>query len=251
MKSPQFAFLESSLSLGRLSHAYLFSGTERELKDHATVQFLQLLLSDACGSCRTCLQIASFQHPDLALVEPLEGEGKMRITIDQVRELKYRLSLASYGGGHKVALLKRADLMASDAQSSLLKLLEEPLGQTVCILSVDHSDLLLDTIRSRTQEIQFRARKDRTADSLKHGSLRARFKQAKELGEGEKEAQEEALFALASEARSRLLAASLHGTPEEMRRAGILAVLGLKAEEAFVLGRGSLRLALEQAYMEL
>lgn len=245
MKPSQLSFLESSLASGRLSHAYVFSGFQRALKEEVMAEFLLTLVSDGCFQCVTCRQVSSFQHPDVTLVEPAVSDGALKIGIDQVRELKRLLGFASYGGGYKVGILRRADLMNTDAQSSLLKLLEEPSGKTLLILLADHAELLLPTIRSRTQEVSFRGGKEEAFPFVPEGSLRAKFLKAKEIADGDGKTQEEAVRALAAASRVRLRES------KDVAKAFSLALLTMRAEEAFARSKGSFRLALEQAYMEL
>ncbi len=91
------------------------------------------------------------EHPDLRWVSPLED--KQSIGIDQVRELIGDLSLTSYEGGGKVAVIDPANLMTSDAANSLLKTLEEPPGDALLILVADRVGKLPATIFSRCQRI--------------------------------------------------------------------------------------------------
>jgi DNA polymerase-3 subunit delta' len=93
------------------------------------------------------------EHPDLHwLVRP---EDKHTIGIDLIRELIADLSLTSYQGGGKVAVIDPAHLMTRDAANSLLKTLEEPPGDVLLILIADRMGRLPATIFSRCQRIAF------------------------------------------------------------------------------------------------
>jgi DNA polymerase-3 subunit delta' len=90
-------------------------------------------------------------HPDLRWVRPLED--KQTIHIDQIRELVAQLSLTSYGGGAKVAIIEPANAMTGSAANSLLKTLEEPPGDALLLLIADRMGTLPATILSRCQRL--------------------------------------------------------------------------------------------------
>ena len=91
------------------------------------------------------------EHPDFRCLRP--PEGKQAILIDQVRELVSELSLTSYEGGAKVALIEPANMLTSNAANSLLKTLEEPQGDALLLLVADRMGTLPATIFSRCQRI--------------------------------------------------------------------------------------------------
>lgn len=95
------------------------------------------------------------EHADLRWVSLLED--KTAILIDQVRELVADLSLTSYEGRGKVAVIEPADRMTTNAANSLLKTLEEPPGDALLILVADRVGRLPATIFSRCQRIDVRA----------------------------------------------------------------------------------------------
>jgi len=66
-----------------------------------------------------------------------------------VRDLVSELSLLPVEGGARVAVIEGAHRMTEDAQSALLKTLEEPPRGTVLILCAEDEERLLPTIRSR------------------------------------------------------------------------------------------------------
>ena len=68
-----------------------------------------------------------------------------------------KLSLAASQGGYKVMIIWLPEQMNAAAANKLLKILEEPPGQTVFLLVSEHPERLLSTILSRTQQIVFPA----------------------------------------------------------------------------------------------
>ncbi len=71
-----------------------------------------------------------------------------------VRDLVTELSLLPVEGGARVAIIRDVHRASEDAQSALLKTLEEPLHDTTVILCADDEEVLLPTIRSRCARIR-------------------------------------------------------------------------------------------------
>ena len=78
------------------------------------------------------------------------------ITAGESDELSRKLSLKSSQGGYKVSIVWLPERMNLASANKLLKLLEEPPRQTVFIMAFEQPELLLETIRSRTQRIDVR-----------------------------------------------------------------------------------------------
>jgi DNA polymerase III, delta subunit len=113
-----------------------------------------------CRECRGCRMAESGNHPDLHRVVPDGPGGQIRIgersnpDPGTVRGLIAALALLPVEGGARVALIEHADRMNEDAQSALLKTLEEPPGGVTIILAADEEELLLPTVRSRCARIR-------------------------------------------------------------------------------------------------
>ncbi len=153
----QWQFLKKSFKFSKVSHAYLFCGENGLGKKTIAKEFIKLLecqgenIEKPCEKCSSCLQIQKGFHPDLTIVEPIEGE----IKISQVRELSRILNLKPYAAPFKTAIIDGAEKMNQEAANALLKTLEEPSGQAVLILITEHPELLPKTIVSRAQMIKF------------------------------------------------------------------------------------------------
>jgi DNA polymerase-3 subunit delta' len=80
-------------------------------------------------------------------------EDKKTIGIEQIRALVGELTLTSYEGRGKVAVIEPANDMTVNAANSLLKTLEEPPGDALLILVADRVGKLPATIFSRCQRI--------------------------------------------------------------------------------------------------
>lgn len=159
--------LRGALDGGRLHHALLLAGPRGYGKRALADAFAAAALcadrgadGHACGHCRSCLLVAAGSHPDLVRVAlELREDGKPRteLTIDQLRALCERLSLASQFGGLQIALVDPADAMNANAANALLKTLEEPSNATVIVLVADAPERLPATIRSRCRRIDLKA----------------------------------------------------------------------------------------------
>jgi DNA polymerase-3 subunit delta' len=94
-------------------------------------------------------------YPDMRWITT--PEDKKTIGIDQIRALVGELTLTSYAGKGKVAVIEPANDMTVNAANSLLKTLEEPSGDTLLILVADRVGKLPATIFSRCQRIDVAA----------------------------------------------------------------------------------------------
>ncbi|MDO8436513.1 MAG: hypothetical protein Q7S82_04035 [bacterium] len=141
----QWAFLSILAKSGNFSHAYLFSGQEKIGKKTLALEWLSLLFKQPIFTNN------GIMHPDLSLIEPKEKE----IQIAQIRELIWKLSLKPYSAPFKAAIIDKAHSMNEEAQSSLLKTLEEPRGKALLILISESPQYLLPTIISRVEKIKF------------------------------------------------------------------------------------------------
>jgi len=107
--------------------------------------------SRPCGTCQSCLQMSYHTHPDFLLIDP-DGAN---IKIEQIRNLQHEVALAPYVSLRRVCIINEAELMTVQAANSLLKVLEEPVGDIVFILVAANREMLLPTIISRCMTMGF------------------------------------------------------------------------------------------------
>ena len=153
MKSAAELLLDTAWR-GELHHAVILHGPSREELRSTALQLAKTMncLNNSRGDdCPACDRIERRLHPDVHLIE-VAGEKKM-ISIDQIRELVAEATLRPYEGRTKVFIVDPADGLSVSGSNSLLKTLEEPSRDTVFMLLTRAPDLLLPTIRSRSQSI--------------------------------------------------------------------------------------------------
>ncbi|NMA54832.1 MAG: DNA polymerase III subunit delta' [Firmicutes bacterium] len=146
--------LQNSLAQGRVAHAYLFSGPDLNGKKVAARLLAQAVNCDRgrpCGSCPSCNLITAGSHPDVELIEP---EGRF-LRLHQIKALCHRAGTTTLVGRTKVYILQETEKLLPEGANHLLKTLEEPPADTIFILFVQHKQVLLPTIVSRCQQIDF------------------------------------------------------------------------------------------------
>lgn len=153
-------YLTRSLDAGRIANSYLFSGPLGVGKALTAKAFIKELLCPhreevkaACGKCPSCLRIEKLDHPDIVWIKP---EKNRLIKIEEVRKVKDLLSLKPYEASRGVCVIEDAHMMREEAQNALLKLLEEPPGDSTLIIISDKKELLLSTVLSRCSLVRFR-----------------------------------------------------------------------------------------------
>jgi hypothetical protein len=113
-----------------------------------------------CRACRGCRLVERERHPDVHRLAPAGPGDQIRIgKRDQpeegtVRRLAADLVLLAVEGGARVAIIERADRLTDEAQTALLKTLEEPPAGVTIVLCADDEDRLMPTVRSRAARIR-------------------------------------------------------------------------------------------------
>lgn len=106
-------------------------------------------------------------HADLKWISP--NEGKRDIGVDQIRQIIDDLSMSSYEGIGKVTVIEPVNKMNISSANSLLKILEEPPGNTLIILIADKMKNIPATIISRCQHIKiYPPTEDQSREFINH-----------------------------------------------------------------------------------
>ena len=139
---------------GELHHAVILHGPDRDLQRIASVRLAQTLncVNGKTGDdCAACQRIQRHIHPDVHFIE-VTGDRKM-ISVEQIREILSGSALRPFEGRTKVFIIDPADGLTAGGSNALLKTLEEPTRDTTFLLLTRSPDLLLPTIRSRSQSL--------------------------------------------------------------------------------------------------
>lgn len=151
---------------GRLGHALLFAGPAGVGKRSFARRLAGSLMCESraddgrpCGSCRGCVQVAAGSHPNLTWMtrefnEKTEKE-KRDISMDQLRAMMERLSLASHYGQARVVVIDPADALNISGVNAVLKTVEEPPPGLHMLLISERPMALAPTLRSRCQRLTF------------------------------------------------------------------------------------------------
>lgn len=141
----------------RIAGAYLFSGPEGIGKGMvarvlAKAVNCQLNQPDSCDQCPSCVKIDKAIHPDVHVIDVDPSDP---IKIESIRQLKREISLRPYEGRKKVFIIDNAHSLTAEAANALLKVLEEPPGDSLIILITSSPALLFRTIVSRCKILKF------------------------------------------------------------------------------------------------
>lgn len=98
--------------------------------------------------CRK-LEIDAF---DITLIER-DAEAKSSIGIEEVKNMQKKIFLRPLKSKTKAILIEESHLLTTEAQNSLLKVLEEPPSNTIIMLLSESKENLLPTIISRCKVI--------------------------------------------------------------------------------------------------
>ena len=139
----------------REGQAYLFSGPRGTGKT-STARILAKVLNcdspedgEPCGICNSCGSIDSGNSYDVLELDAASNHG-----VENMRDLIERSSLGN-PGRHRVFILDEVHMLSKAAEAALLKTLEEPPPHVVFVLATTDPQKVSETIRSRTQHLQF------------------------------------------------------------------------------------------------
>ena len=154
----QRLFLRNSIKINQIAHAYLFEGEEFLGKKKVALEFAKIINCELpnvderpCKNCLFCQQFDKVYNPDVFFIKP----DKQEIKIGQIRDLIKTINLKSYILKYKVVIIDQAEKLNQEAANALLKILEEPPKDSIFILISAYLYLLLPTIFSRTQIVNF------------------------------------------------------------------------------------------------
>ncbi|MFC0226832.1 DNA polymerase III subunit gamma/tau [Serratia aquatilis] len=150
--------LANGLKLGRIHHAYLFSGT-RGVGKTTIARLLAKglncetgITATPCGQCDNCREIEQGRFVDL-----IEIDAASRTKVEDTRDLLDNVQYAPARGRFKVYLIDEVHMLSRHSFNALLKTLEEPPSHVKFLLATTDPQKLPVTILSRCLQFHLKA----------------------------------------------------------------------------------------------
>ena len=149
--------LENQVMLGKISHAYLFTGSRGIGKTSIArifaraINCLNPVNGSPCGECEVCKKLDG--QNDINIIE-IDAASNNRV--DDVREIREKVKFLPVGAKYKVYIIDEVHMLTDSAFNALLKTLEEPPAHVVFILATTEAHKLPATILSRCVRFDFR-----------------------------------------------------------------------------------------------
>jgi len=149
--------LRNAIELGKISHAYLFSGT-RGVGKTTTARILAKAINCAkgpipepCDECDFCQEIKLGNSIDVR-----EIDGASNNSVAEARELIETIQYAASASRYKVYIIDEVHMLSKSAFNALLKTLEEPPPKVVFLFATTELSKIPETILSRCQCFEFK-----------------------------------------------------------------------------------------------
>lgn len=101
-----------------------------------------------CGVCRSCQMTLHKNHPDVIYVKATSAQGNYRVKED-IRPMIADSYIAPNEQGRKIYIIDNGEKLNEVCQNALLKVFEEPPGESVFILTAENKQTILPTVLSR------------------------------------------------------------------------------------------------------
>ncbi len=147
----------NEISSGRLSHAYLFTGSRGTGKTTCAkilakaVNCLDHQNGSPCNECRICRGI-----DDGSILDVTEIDAASNNSVDNIRDLRDEVNFTPAAAKYRVYIIDEVHMLSTGAFNALLKTLEEPPEHVLFILATTEVQKLPATILSRCQRFDFR-----------------------------------------------------------------------------------------------
>ena len=149
--------LQRQVAEGRLSHAYLFTGTRGTGKTTCAKILARAVNCEhpengnPCNRCPSCLGIESGRFLDVVELDAASNNG-----VDSVRALRDEAIYSPAQVKKRVYIIDEVHMLSTPAFNALLKILEEPPEHLMFILATTELHKVPATILSRCQRFSFR-----------------------------------------------------------------------------------------------
>ena len=149
--------LRNSIINKTFSHAYMFFGPRGTGKTTISKIFARSINCEepidgcTCGKCPKCLHSFEKECVDIIEIDAASNNG-----VDEIRELKNKISLVPAELKYKVYIIDEVHMLSIGAFNALLKTLEEPPEHAIFILATTDPQKVPETIISRCQCFSFK-----------------------------------------------------------------------------------------------
>ena len=161
--------LLNELKSGRISHAYLFTGSRGTGKTSCAkilakaVNCENPVDGEPCCACEMCRSAENGDAPDIIEIDAASNNG-----VDNIRDIREEVNLSPFRGKFRVYIIDEVHMLSTGAFNALLKTLEEPPAHVIFILATTEVHKLPATVLSRCQRFDFkRISPENISDRLK------------------------------------------------------------------------------------
>ena len=146
--------LTNSIRLGKIAHAYIFTGPRGTGKTSTAKIFAKTLncLNNSSGiSCDECEKCCSYnESADIIEIDAASNNG-----VEEIRNLRDSVKIAPYSSKYKVYIIDEVHMLSNSAWNAFLKTLEEPPSHVIFILATTEINKIPETVMSRCQRFDF------------------------------------------------------------------------------------------------
>ena len=148
--------LKNQVKTGKISHAYLFSGTRGTGKTSAAKVFARAINclhpkdGEPCNECEVCKSILEGNTADV-----VEMDAASNNSVENIRQIRQEVVYATVDVKYRVYIIDEVHMLTTSAFNALLKTLEEPPENVVFILATTEQHKIPVTILSRCLRFEF------------------------------------------------------------------------------------------------